>query len=130
MAINYLFDSNIVIYFLGGFGLNENALKRLDNICKEGQNISVISKLELLGFSFISESDENEMKEFIGKSVVHFINEEIEKETIQIRKAVKIKLADAIIAATCIANDFTLLTRNVDDFKDINRLKIVNPFVW
>lgn len=61
---------------------------------------------------------------------VYSINPEIETETIRIRKSVKIKLADAIIAATSIINDFSLLTRNVNDFNSIDKLKIQNPFEW
>ena len=39
-----------------------------------------------------------------------------------------IKLADAIIAATAIFNNLKLLTRNVDDFKMIDELEVMNPF--
>jgi hypothetical protein len=37
-------------------------------------------------------------------------------------------LPDAVIAATCLVNDFTLVTRNQSDFKGINGLKTYNPF--
>lgn len=47
-----------------------------------------------------------------------------------IRKSAKVKLAEAIIAATYIVHDFTLLTRNVVDFNQIKGLKIENPFEW
>jgi len=128
--MKYLLDTNIVIYFLGGFALNSNALERIDDICKKGQNISIISKLELLGFNFTSASNEKETKEFVSRSLIYSINSEIETETIRIRKSVKIKLADAIIAATSTINNFTLLTRNVNDFNYIDNLKIENPFEW
>ncbi len=35
---------------------------------------------------------------------------------------------DAIIAATALEYDLTLVTRNVDDFKQVESLKLVNPF--
>lgn len=128
--MKYLLDSNIVIYFLGGFELSSYAIDKIDDICKNGQNLSVISKLELLGFNFASISNERETEQFVDKSHIYFISSKIEEETIRIRKAVKVKLADAIIAATCIAHDFTLLTRNVVDFNQIKELKIENPFDW
>lgn len=128
--MKYLLDSNIVIYFLGGIELSGYAIGKIDDICKESQNLSVISKLELLGFNFASISNERETEQFVDKSHIYFISPEIEKETIRIRKAVKVKLADAIIAATCIAHDFTLLTRNVVDFNQIKGLKMENPFDW
>jgi len=38
------------------------------------------------------------------------------------------KLGDAIIAATAIADNLILITRNVDDFKFIPNLKVLNPY--
>ena len=39
-----------------------------------------------------------------------------------------IKLPDAIIAATALVYDLTLISRNVSDFKNIEGLKVLNPF--
>ena len=49
-------------------------------------------------------------------------------QTISLRKSRKIKLGDAIIAATALVYSLTLVTRNVDDFKKIVSLKILNPW--
>jgi predicted nucleic acid-binding protein len=49
-------------------------------------------------------------------------------KTAEIRKAHKVKLPDAIIAATAVEFDLTLLTRNTNDFKNIEALKLANPF--
>lgn len=38
------------------------------------------------------------------------------------------KLGDAIIAATAVEYGVPLVTRNVDDFKHISSLRIINPF--
>jgi predicted nucleic acid-binding protein len=40
----------------------------------------------------------------------------------------KKKLPDAIIAATALVYDLTLLSRNSSDFSGINGLKIINPW--
>ena len=37
-------------------------------------------------------------------------------------------IADALIAATAIANDMVVVTRNVRDFERFDRLKILNPW--
>jgi predicted nucleic acid-binding protein len=55
-------------------------------------------------------------------------NKNIEEKTIDIRKEINIKIPDAIIAATAITYDCTLVTRNVDDFKNLSNLKIFNPY--
>ncbi|MFY8003432.1 MAG: PIN domain-containing protein [Chitinophagaceae bacterium] len=49
--------------------------------------------------------------------------------TAELRKNFKIKLPDAIIAATAIVNELTLITRNTNDFKHINILRTINPWV-
>jgi predicted nucleic acid-binding protein len=56
------------------------------------------------------------------------ISEEIVSTAIRIRREKSIKLPDAVIAATCLVYNFTLVTRNQRDFKGIDRLNIYNPF--
>ena len=60
----------------------------------------------------------------MGKS---FFNDSVIERTIEIRKHYRIKLPDAVIAATALVNNFTLLTRNIVDFKHIENLNVVNP---
>jgi predicted nucleic acid-binding protein len=45
-----------------------------------------------------------------------------------LRQQKKTSLADAVIAATALAHDLPLVTRNVDDFKHVAGLKLINPF--
>jgi predicted nucleic acid-binding protein len=47
--------------------------------------------------------------------------------SILIRKKHKTKLPDAIIAATALVYDLTLITRNTSDFKCIAELKTIDP---
>ena len=39
-----------------------------------------------------------------------------------------IKLPDVVIAATAMHKNLILVTRNEDDFKDVERLEVYNPF--
>jgi predicted nucleic acid-binding protein len=128
MGMSYLFDTNVVIYFLGKIVLSNNALKQLDDICAQGQHLSIITKLEVLGYRFESDKNEGATRKFISTSHIYQISPEIEIETINLRKEVKMKLPDAIIAATAIVNDFTLISANTKDFKSIQHLKLLNPF--
>ena len=66
--------------------------------------------------------------EFMKVASVIGITDEIVDETIAIRRAYKIKLPDAIIAATAINKKLILVTRNVTDFKIIQELVLVNPW--
>ncbi|MEY4538677.1 MAG: hypothetical protein RLZZ306_434, partial [Bacteroidota bacterium] len=54
--------------------------------------------------------------------------DEIVEKTIEIRRIYKIKLPDALIAATAIVFDLTLVSRNDKDFTQIPELKYINPF--
>ena len=47
---------------------------------------------------------------------------------IEPRRKVSIKLPDAVIAATALLHDLTLVTRNVKDFEKVDGLRIYNPF--
>lgn len=56
------------------------------------------------------------------------MDDEIANKAIELRRERSIKLADAVIAATALVNNFKLATRNVDDFNMIKKLEIINPF--
>ena len=56
------------------------------------------------------------LRGFIESITVHYINHKIIKKTILIRKTTNIKIPDAVIAATALVYDFTLLSANDKDF--------------
>jgi predicted nucleic acid-binding protein len=54
---------------------------------------------------------------------------DVTQQTILLRRQYKkLKLGDAIIAATALVNNLTIITRNTSDFKNITDIKVVNPF--
>ena len=55
------------------------------------------------------------------------MDDNIVEKTIDVRRLYKIKLPDAIIAATVLTNNFTLITGNTKDFKNIKGLKVIHP---
>jgi predicted nucleic acid-binding protein len=66
------------------------------------------------------------MEKYISGSNIFDLTDEIVNFVIGIRKSKRIHLPDAIIAATSLARDFTLITRNISDFKGIEGLKIID----
>ena len=68
-----------------------------------------------------------EVKNFITDSSVLNINADVIAQCVTLRKGKKIKTPDAIIAATALAYDLTIITRNTKDFVNINGLKIIDP---
>ena len=55
------------------------------------------------------------------------LSEPVISRTIKIRKGISIRLPDAIIAATAIVHNLTLLSDNDKDFLRVSGLKYINP---
>ena len=122
----YLIDTNIAIEYIGET-LPEKALYLLDSIFDNHFYISVINKIELPGFASITKEEELKFRELINAAEIIELNEDIVTSTIDIRKTYKTKLPDAIIAATAAVDNLCLVTRNIEDFKNID-IKLLNPF--
>ena len=88
--------------------------------------LSVVTRIEVLGFDG-SQPEMNHTTEFIQDSIVVGLEEAIILRTIALRRLLKIKLPDAVIAATALVHSLSLITRNTDDFKSIPGLTVVNP---
>jgi predicted nucleic acid-binding protein len=123
--VNYLLDTNAIIDYLGG-RLPEKGMIFLDEVVNNIPQISFVTHIELLSFKS-TEKHESILKDFINDSVVHYIHASITEKTVDIRKAYAIKVPDAIIAATAIHHNLTLVTRNIKDFDKISDLKLLNP---
>ncbi len=124
MGKRYLIDTNVVIDFLGG-KLPNKAKKFLLNI--DVPILSVVTQIELHSSTNSTAKEIKLINEFIDAAqVLNTLDEQIVKSCIAIRKAHKIKLPDAIIAATALSADLVLLTRNTADFKAIKSLETIN----
>ncbi|MCL1474393.1 type II toxin-antitoxin system VapC family toxin [Argonema antarcticum A004/B2] len=100
-----LLDTNIVLYFLGG---------RLADPLPAGQYfVSVITEIELLSYPSISADEETQIRNFLTKITVVAIEANIKELTIGLRKKYRLRLPDAIIAATAQSLNATLLTNDV-----------------
>jgi predicted nucleic acid-binding protein len=124
--VGHLVDSNVLIDYVAD-RFKSNQLKALDLIFDEEFSVSVMTKIEILGYNGVPE-EEARMIEFLSNADVIPLNEEVVERTILLRKAIKIKTPDAIIAASALVNGFTLITNNTTDFKRVTGLKIFNPY--
>ena len=121
---NYLIDTNVAIYYFG-MALSKESEKFIDKVIGNKYAISVINRIELLGFKALSENESEALNSFIGSANVFDLEEAIIIQTIQIRKTYNIKLPDAIIAATCLVNHLSLITNNIKDFDRIEGLHFI-----
>ncbi|MEO6980228.1 MAG: type II toxin-antitoxin system VapC family toxin [Mucilaginibacter sp.] len=124
MGRGYLADTNTLIDYLEN-KLPEKAIELIDNT--EIQ-FSVISRIELLVWRNASEEQLQIIKNFIAISTVFNLDEDIILQSIEIRKNYRLKLPDAIIAATAVVKNLTLLTRNMKDFELVSGLVSANPY--
>jgi len=128
MGLNYLCDTNTIIYFLQR-QFSEAAELYIDELFKREQPVmSTITEIELLSWKPVSETDDEIIKKFIGDSKVIELEPAIKTKASEIRKKTGTKLPDAIIAATALVYNLTLITRNIKDFKKVGEISIVNPW--
>ena len=127
MGVKYLWDTNTAIYYLQQ-QFTATAEKFIDNTLKDsGPAISVITEIELLCWKTSEEKDMVVIQNFINDALVYELDKDIKLKTAELRKAFKIKLPDAVIAATALTFGLTLLTNNIRDFKHIDGLILINP---
>ncbi|KRT16083.1 hypothetical protein ASU31_11320 [Pedobacter ginsenosidimutans] len=123
MSGNVIFDTNIVIYLSKKLLAPEKVFT--ENIM---YSISIISKMELLGYAFNSNLEENYISDLIDSLNVVPLNDAVVNMTISIRKNNRIKLPDAIIYATAQVMNGKLLTNNISDFEKLNgSVELFNP---
>jgi predicted nucleic acid-binding protein len=128
MGIKYLWDTNTVIYYLQKH-FTESQEKLIDSVINEFQPaISVITEIELLCWKTATDSDLAILQSFITDCVVFDLEQDIKVKTVGIRKQSRLKLPDAIIAATASVKGLTLISRNTSDFKKVISLKLLDPF--
>jgi len=123
----YLFDTNILIYWWAD-EIPPDQVPRIEHLLKTSFNISIITRIEFLGFPGFSGDLRQKSRDFLSYAIVLPLTPEVAERTIVLREKHSIKVPDAIIAATALTYDLTLITRNASDFKDIQELTIENPF--
>jgi predicted nucleic acid-binding protein len=123
----YLIDTNILIYYLNG-SIPEKSSDFITKVLSESFRISVITKLEFLGWKGFNSRTFSKASEFLGYAEVIGLNDAIESTAISLRRSISIEFADAVIAATALEIGATLITRNDDDFKNVDKLIVVNPW--
>jgi predicted nucleic acid-binding protein len=116
-GINYLVDTNFLIH------LSEED-KIVIPFLDDNISISYITELELLGVFSISKEQLKNAQNLINDCIVFEMNSQIKKKVISLKQSYKIKLPDAIIAATAIVYNLPFITSDAD-FKKIKELQLI-----
>ena len=118
-GIDFLADTNFLIHLNQGESFVEPFLDY-------GFAVSFITEIELLGAFSISKIQRNQFKNLLDDCLVLDLNYQIKQECIAIRNKYKIKIPDAIIAATAVIYNIPLITsdKGFDKIKEIDLLFI------
>jgi predicted nucleic acid-binding protein len=115
---NLLVDSNIVVYFLFGY---KNVQKFF---ISSRPALSFISELEVLSSANFTDNDFDNAKNLLTKHEIIGYLPELRDIIIDIRSQKKLKLPDAIIAATAIYLNVPLVSAD-KGFKNIEGLDLI-----
>jgi predicted nucleic acid-binding protein len=125
--VRYLFDTNVFLYYLSA----DARIRRLfsEQFLSENEVVtSAIVRIELLSFSQLSHAQESALRDLLDQFRVIPITNDIEELAIDIRRKYRMKIPDAIIAATAYSTLSIVVTHNVKDFKRITGIRVYDPF--
>jgi predicted nucleic acid-binding protein len=105
--INISEDNHIVYPFLD------------NNIC-----VSYITEIELLGVFSINKEQKHNAQNLINECFILDMNSKIKQKVIKLKQQYKLKIPDAIIAATALVYQLPLITSDAN-FKKILELELI-----
>jgi predicted nucleic acid-binding protein len=126
MGKRYLIDSNVIIDYASD-RLPDTGAAFVEHLFDSDFLISVVVKIEVLGFDD-SMKKLAALEDLLSAAEVLPLDDVATRQAIALRRKHKrLRLGDAIIAATALSHELTVLTRNTDDFSMIAGLEVVNP---
>lgn len=90
--------------------------------------LASVTRIEALGFAGLAVDEEAAIRRLLAASLCYTLDDEVIERAIRLRQQKRMKLGDAIIAATALEYALPLVTRNEADFQHLPGLEIINPF--
>jgi predicted nucleic acid-binding protein len=118
-----LLDTNAIIYFLEGRSRIAEYI-----LLAETLYYSVITEIELLSAPHLTNDDATVIREFLARCQRVDLTPDIIEQTIHIRRAVRCKTPDAIVAASALILDIPLFTADTQ-FDRITGLNLVTDIL-
>lgn len=125
MGQEYLIDTNVISHLFAD-RLPEVGKQFLADVINTDFVISVAVEIEVLTYHETPEKMPL-IEEFMQLATVLPLDKEVTQKTIELRRNYrKMKLGDAIIGATAVVHNRTLITNNTKDFVNITGLKLID----
>ncbi len=113
-----LLDTNALIYAVNG--------QLEQELPKQRYAISIITKIEVLGFPHLGSVEEADFRDAMSKLEVLWLSDEIIERAIQLRRTSSLRLPDAVIAATALVQNIPFVSLD-KSFRNIPGLLLIAP---
>lgn len=122
---HFLIDTNIISHYFAGSFSNV----AMDFIAREIDKVihaSIITKIEALSWVNTDKAKEGLVTQFINDIMIVGLTDNVVDRCISLRRGRSVKIPDAIIAATVLVHDLTLITLD-KVFDRIENIKVLKP---
>ena len=96
-------------------------------IADEAPFVSVVSKVETLGYHGLDTDAKAFLEDFFGAATVLPVSQNVVEEAIRLRQKRTMSLGDALIAGTATSRELRVVTHNTGDFDWIDELEVFDP---
>ncbi len=117
----FVLDTNVLIYYAAG----DPAVAAFLNLHqREVFYVPSIVALEFLSYPLITPAAVNTFRQFTSQTIIVNLDLSIAERAAEVRRAYRLQLADAVVAASALITNSILVTRNVRDFKPVRGLQL------
>ena len=117
-----IIDTNLIIY-----AIQPQFHWLIPSIMTPNCCYATVTKIEVLGFKNIRPHEKALFQKYFAILKPLHLTDDIIDQAIDIRQNKKIKLGDAIIAATARVHNLEIFTHNIVDFINIDGVKVSDP---
>jgi predicted nucleic acid-binding protein len=127
LNLTYLLDTNSLIYYFQGAPQMDPVFRQI----AQGEArplVSIITEIELLGFPRLTQQDETRIRSLLSGFTVVAVDGPIAAQAVVLKRRHGLKTPDAIIAATALLEDTSLVTRDQTLLDKVPEVQSLNPF--
>ena len=120
----FVLDTNALIYYLAD---REDIVNFINKHRQAIFFIPTIVVAEFLSYPLIDRRVKVLFENFLNDIVLINLDLEVAKQAAKLRSKYRVKLMDAVVAASTLITDSALITYNARDFRKIPELRILAP---